>query len=939
MRTAPQTNLGESMKNKIVSRTRISIAVTFALGTGLLGTAFAPGAFAQQPVQRVEITGSAIKQIQGETALPVSIITAEELNRQGISTVEQAMQTLSSNQSLTGVAQGIGATTGGQSTVELRGLGDARTLVLLNGRRIANHAYLGQSADLNSIPMAAIERIEVLRDGASSLYGSDAIGGVVNFILRTDYQGIEASMFQEILKQNGGDARGVSVVFGSGSLQNDGINIMGVYNWRQQEKIGALDRAYGATGIRPDLGFVGDSGTPFPANISQTGSTLVPQNPARVGGGNCPPLAFNNPNPAVLNCRYDFSGLIDLFPDNEQTQFYLRGSKKFGAHTASLEYILAENSVTTRVAPAPLTGLTMPPTSPFYPGNGITPAIGGLDPTRNISVALRNVPGGQRTTESQATSDRIVFNLDGVIGGWDYRAGLWRSKSEVSDIFRDGYVNRTQFQAGVTGGLINPFGAQTAAGQTAINGTKIIGHVIDAKGVVDAVDVKVSKDIANLAAGPLAMALGAEFRNEEFLFALTKDPANPAQSFASNAASSGLEGTVDAGGKRDMYAVFGEFNIPLIKKTLEAQLSGRYDHYKLTGNSFTPKVGLRYQPVESFLMRGSFNKGFRAPSLYEIFNPQQTTFTSNPYDDPVLCPGGTPAAGGVQNRDCGQQFNSLFGGPVGVGLSPESLKPEKSKTWTIGFVWEPVRDLSFGVDFWDYRIKDTIGQLPEQAVFLDPVKYASRFVRCGAVTPAILANPQIAATCFDENGVLQPQVLAYIFQPSENLGETKTRGLDLAAKWRLRTASMGAFTFSINGTYVSKYDYQREKDGVFVQNAGKFSDAGPIVRWQHNANVNWDYGPWTTTLTNRYKGSYEDQNDPARVDPAFLGHRVDSYSVWDMFVSYRGVKNLTLSAGVRNIANEDPPASNQGNTFQQGYDPRFHDIFGRVYVVRAAYKF
>jgi iron complex outermembrane receptor protein len=921
---------------------RLALLVGQAFGLGAL--AAASQGFAQQaadPVQRVEITGSAIRQIAKETALPVTVITSEDLAKQGVNSVEQAAQLITANQGVVGTAQGIGATTGGRASIDLRGLGTqngnsgARTLVLLDGRRIANHAYSGASADLNSIPMAAIDRIEVLRDGASALYGSDAIAGVVNFVLKRDFQGVEISGFKDILQQDSGDSQGFSIAAGAGSLQQDGFNFLGTFSYRHQEVIPALDRDYGRTGIRPDLGFAGSSGTPFPANFTQG---ALAGNPSRVAGGTCPPLAFNNPNPAVLNCRYDFSGLIDLAPVQENVQGMFRGSFKLGEHIAALSYVRAENQVTNRVAPTPITGLGMPNTSPFFPGNGITPAFPGLDPTTGITLAWRSTAAGQRTDAVDSTADRAVLSLDGVVVGWDYSVGLWTSTSEVHSAFTNGYVDRPQIVAAMNAGLLNPFGAQTPAGQAAINAAKIIGNVIDAKGKVDGIDGKISKEIAMLPAGPLAMAIGFEARHEDFQFGLTKDATGA--SFASRATSSGLEGTVDAGGKRDMYGVFAEFNIPLIAKKLDAQLSVRYDHYDLTGDTTNPKAGIRWHPVESFLMRGSVNTGFRAPSLYEIFNPQQTTFTSNPYDDPFLCAGGVPTNGGQAGRDCQQQFNSLFGGPVGVGLAPESLKAEKSKNWTIGAVWEPTRNISVGLDYWDVRLKDTIGQLPEQAIFGDPVKYANRFIRCGAVTPANLANPQIAATCFDPiTGALQPGVLAYIFQPTENLGEVRTSGIDVTGKWRVPMGEWGNLSFGINGTYVDKYKYQREKNGEFISAAGKYSDAGPILRWVHVATADWQYGPWITTLANRYKSGYTDENNVDRVDAAHLGHKVDAYSVWDLFVAYKGIKNLTLRAGVKNMFNEDPPASNQGATFQQGYDPRIADILGRVYTIQANYKF
>jgi iron complex outermembrane receptor protein len=931
----------------MIRKKQLAWAVAHAFGAGAF---IASPVLAQQtsgePVQRVEITGSAIRQIQTETALPVTIITADELARQGINSIEAAVSTIAQNQAAVGTSQGIGATTGGRASIDLRGLGTqnansgSRTLVLLNGRRIANHAYSGAAADVNAIPMAAVDRIEILRDGASALYGSDAIAGVVNFVLKKDFQGVEVSAFKDILDRDNGDSSGVSLVMGTGSLTNDGFNLLATFNYMTMQAIPALSREYGRTGIRPDLGFTGDSGTPFPANLSQTGSTLAVLNPARVGGGTCPPLAFNNPNPATLNCRYDFSGLIDLSPDQEQTQVMGRAAWKFGDHVFAAEYVRADNTVTNRVAPTPVTGLAMPPTSPFFPGNGITPAIGGLDPTTGITLAFRTVPAGQRTDKVEASAQRGTLSLDGVIAGWDYSTAIWQSISDVDSYFTNGYVSRPAITAAMAAGLINPFGAQTAAGLAALEGAKIKAPVIDAKGKVSGFDGKISKEVWDLPAGPLALAVGLEARSENFQLNLVKDPATGV-SFASQATSSGLEGTVDAGGKRDMYGFFGEVNIPLIRKQLDAQVSVRYDHYDLTGDTTNPKVGVRWTPVEWALFRASANTGFRAPSLYEIFNPQQTTFTSNAYNDPVLCPGGTPAAGAIEGRDCDQQFNSLFGGPVGVGRTPESLKAETSRNYTIGTVLEPVRNLTIGLDWWDIKVKDVIGQLPEQAIFADPTKYASRFVRCNAVSPANLANPQIASTCFDAvSGALQPTALAYIFQPTENLGEIRTNGLDVSLKYRYSMGTMGVLSFGLSGTWVNKYKYQREKDGVFIDAAGKYSDSGPIVRWKHVATANWDYGPWSTTLANRYINSYTDENNPDRVtDATKLGHKVDAYSVWDLFVAFKGVKNLTLRAGVKNILNEDPPASNQGATFQNGYDPRIHDILGRVYSIQASYKF
>ncbi|HTL26001.1 MAG TPA: TonB-dependent receptor plug domain-containing protein, partial [Burkholderiales bacterium] len=222
----------------MIRKKQLAWAVAHAFGAGAF---IASPVLAQQtsgePVQRVEITGSAIRQIQTETALPVTIITADELARQGINSIEAAVSTIAQNQAAVGTSQGIGATTGGRASIDLRGLGTqnansgSRTLVLLNGRRIANHAYSGAAADVNAIPMAAVDRIEILRDGASALYGSDAIAGVVNFVLKKDFQGVEVSAFKDILDRDSGDSSGVSLVMGTGSLTNDGFNLLATFNY------------------------------------------------------------------------------------------------------------------------------------------------------------------------------------------------------------------------------------------------------------------------------------------------------------------------------------------------------------------------------------------------------------------------------------------------------------------------------------------------------------------------------------------------------------------------------------------------------------------------------------------------------------------------------------------------------------------------------------
>ena len=904
----------------MLKRTRISIAIGAAFGASLVG--MAQPSFAQtQQLDRVEITGSALRRTDAETSLPVTIIKIEELIKAGVTTAEQAVGRIAASQSALGISQGIGATTGGQAEASLRGLGGNKTLVLLDGRRVANHAYNAGSVDLNAIPLAAIDRIEVLRDGASAVYGTDAIGGVINFILRRDFNGLEVSVENQAPQQNNGDTNRASLVLGFGSLDKQGFNMFGVIDVRKQDVLAAPDRSFSATGNRPDRGVAKSSGSSFPGDLNGFEPTLP----------NCaPPESF--PNATASACRYDFVRAIDIIPENDQLSFLLKGSVKVGSAIGSLQYLRAENNTTNRVAATP-TSMLMASNNPFYiPAAGtidIDPVTAGVQPGGIVN--WRTVPAGKRTNENETINERVVADLQGTFGkGWDYRAGLWQGKNQSIDTFTNGYINYDRLQAAlgitfdpITGAVINtpgnavvnPFGPQTAAGLAAINAAKILGPVLKAKGDVKGLDFRVTNDLTQLAAGPLAASFGAEFRKEKFIYDV--------QDITPQAASSGLELAADTTASRDVTALYAELGIPLAKN-LEATLQARFDKYSDSGNTFNPKVGLRWKASQELLVRTSFNTGFRAPTLYDIYQPQQLTFTTDPYDDPLLCPTGTAIPPALPGVVCAQQVLLRFGGPAGYGRPASELKPEKSKTFTFGVLLEPMPGTAAGLDFWWINLRETIDTLQEQAIFENPAKFASRIVRCSQLTPAQRLNFDVCLNFPAFNPI------AYIDTPTENLGETKTAGVDLMLSHRFGKSAYGQFAIGLDGTYVNKYDYQRERNGQFIINAGRYSDAGPIFRWQHLFQINWNAGAWSSTVAQRYKSSYRDQDGVGLVR---------SYALWDWSLTWQPTKPLSLTAGIKNILATDPPWTMQGTTFQSNYDPRFTDPLGRTYTVRASYKF
>lgn len=917
-------------------RTKVCSALMLAFG-GTLALTSAP-AFAQQQLERVEITGSSIRRIGAETALPVTVIKVEELTRQGVTTAEQAVSRISANQSNFGASAAIGGTTGGKSEADLRGLSGPtgtsanKTLVLLNGRRLALHAFDAAAVDLNAIPLAAIDRIEVLRDGASAIYGTDAIGGVINFILKRELVGLELSaQVQKPQRSGGGDTQRVSISGGFGSLTEQRFNFMAALDWRKQDVLAAADREFSKTGI---LGTSrvevrdGTSGTAFPGDLNG----FEPSGPLCDPPNSVPRNKNADNTGAFQNCRYDFSRSVDLLTQNEQITGLLRGSFAISSdQTASLEYLRANNKSTSRVAPAP-TSTLLPATSPFFPagalpnatqvivpdfagGNGATTVLGG-------SANWRQVPAGKRTSGDDTTTERTMAELQGIVLSWDYRAALGTTQNRSEATVKRGYVNDGLVAQGVWNGVINPFGAQTAAGVTALEAAQTVAPTQIGTFKVNFADFRVSRpDVFQLPAGPLGMAFGVEYRKENYSL--------EALPITEQLGSLGIDPDGDITGSRKSAAAFVEFSVPIIKD-LEVTLAGRFDKYNDFGNTFNPKIGVRYQPTKEFLLRGSANRGFRAPTLFDLYQPSQLTFTSDPYDDPLLCPGGTAVPGASAGVVCGQQVQQRLVGPVANGQPVNSLKPEKSKAFTLGVVFEPTKSMTFGVDFWQLSITNLISPLPEQEVFASAAKYTSRFVRCSQIpaSGAGITQSRIDA-CSGFPGIgFDP--IAYIDVPTENLGELKTSGIDLSAAWRSGATPYGNFGVNMDGTYVTKYTYQRFLGGPFINALGGYSDNAPVFRWQHVLTGNWNMGPWATTLAQRFKSGYTDQGG---------NNQVDSYSLFDLSVTWTGLKNLTVTAGVNNLFDTDPPRSVQRTTFQRGFDPRFTDPIGRAFMFRAAYKF
>jgi iron complex outermembrane receptor protein len=779
--------------------------------------------------------------------------------------------------------------------------------VLLNGRRIANQAVgaAGDSSapDLNTIPLAAIDRIEVLRDGASSLYGTDAIGGVINFITKKDFQGGEANLQYDSPQHPGGKSYEASVGYGRGDLDKDRWNFFGFVDWQHQEVLTTPQRSSFASATKT-------SPTGFPGAWSQGSASVSPF---------APECNLQYQAPSGTTCAYYYWNWVDLVPKTDRLTGMLEGTIALaGDHQLGLEYTAAQTDVWTRVAGVPEGALTMDPTSPYFPGNGVTPpppAGTDWDPTQPIRIRWRTVPAGPRSDHNANFQQRFVASLQGTIAGWDYDTGLAWNHIKTSDTLVGGYVDDNVIRDAVANGTLNPFTPDLPPDQLAIVQSAVKnGTLFTATGEVVSWDARIGRELGDWfhAGRRSALAFGAEVRHEKYI-----QLANTA--YASQVVSStGFDPNTDNEGARSVWAVYGELNVP-VTKAFEVTASLRYDHYPDFGSTTNPKLSAKFAPSDKWAVRGALTTGFRAPSLYELHSAQVFTNTANNWDDPVRCPNGNPIPGASRADNCQVQFMALGGG------NP-NLTPEKSRSATLGFVLQPVPQFDATIDFWWLHLKNQIGALADQTVFGDPATYASHFVRA--------ADGSLATDGSQCNTAANPgPQCGYILLLNDNLGGTRTNGIDVAANYRLRTG-FGNWAFHLQETYVSRYEYQNEKDGAWYQNVGVYSGLGPVFRNQWTIGAQWSMGPWSAGLVNHYKSGYIDED---------LGQvpieRVGAYSTWDLFGSWSPNKKMTLTLGVRNLMDRKPPSTVQAATFQVGYDPRFADPYQRVFYVRGTYRF
>ena len=909
---------------------RLMFSSGVVLGLGLAGQMALAQTATTESLQRVEITGSNIRRAQSETASAVQTLTRADIEKAGKSTVAELLQTLAvDNQGSVPTSFGNGFASGA-SGISLRGLGAASTLVLLNGRRVAPYGLAddGQKsfADLNVIPVEAVERVEILKDGASAIYGSDAIAGVVNIILRKDYQGSAAKVSYGQSKYGDGQDTRLSFTHGFGDIESQGFNVLLNLEYGKKNQIANSSRdgraQIGRADLR-DLGFSAQEGfggagailsnnlatSAINGNVRQPG-TLDYYNRGNTSATNGFTRSF--PGAACGNFTNHPQGdpgggcLIDsaqvygqIQPSSETFNFFGRGTRQLSPDAqAYLEVNAYKSDSRSSTTPSGVSG------SVGYPGGPVSNsgvALGAAHPDNPFfgkAARLRYIAAdaGQRVSNIDSHFYRVVAGLKGTMGAWDYDTALLFSQNTVANT-RTGYLLRN-----TTFALLNPTPANVAAAQTSaayralpagtfyrigenagLNSRDVYAAISptlsnDSKSQTTQLDFKASREFGKLEGGAVGVAVGAEVRRES----VRLDPTS--ETDKGNVIGLGYSAY---DGARTVSAVYAEVIAPVLK-TVELSAAVRADHYSDVGNSFTPKLGIKWTPVRELALRATAAEGFRAPGAAENGKGGVAAFTTA--TDPVRCALGVQAA-------CAP-------GAVALITSPNpDLKPEKSRSYSLGMIFDPLPKTSLSVDLWQIVRRNEINQ---ESI---PAAIAAGKVSRDPTT----ANAKIPG---DPGGITA--VLAnYV-----NSAQTKVQGVDLDFRQGLDLGNgNGKLSFDAKWTHLFKF-LRIEKDGTMSDYAGTHGNCDvtncigtPANR--ANLGLSWDREAFRLSSVLNYRGALSNtnfKNDPdgcashyANGDDAPGGCKIASFTTVDLTFKWKASKQIEVFGGVQNVFDRIAP--------------------------------
>lgn len=843
-------------------------------------------------LQPITVTGSRIKRIDLEGPMPVVIFNRADLERAAVNTLEEFARNLPLNWGPFGDA--IGMLYGrdvGYAGFDLRGIGTDSTLTLVNGRRISPYPrYSGTAIDINAIPIAAIERIEVLKDGASAIYGAEAIAGVVNIILRTDYDGIEASAGYGLTEH--GDNDEVLADFVAG--RNDGrSSIMFALSWYNRDHVFSRDRDWASTTDYSDIG--------GPASGSSMGSppTLLRYDTfsyeADPECGADPLVTWPAPFGAGTVCRFNYKQYDGLITGIEQLGATLSGRYEIKANLSLFgDLLYSDRQSENNQAPAPIQGSPLIET---YTGLPYVPADHPNNPFgTDGELRARILDAGTRDYSVDSKAYRLVAGVEGAWSHWDWLATVLLARNKVHNRGQN-EISQTRFQqallgqGGPNGDLTyNPFGYHPQ------NDSEVIGwitatHLGRYESKTKGIEFETQGFFGALAGGPVGLAAGLEFRKQDL------EQWYDEETQSGDLAGFGALTPVSA--DRKVSSAYAEFSLPL-HDTIEVQLAARYDHYDDFGSTTNPKVAIRWQPIPYLVFRGSYSTSFSPPSFEELFAPPATTISY--YVDSVRCEiTGLP-------QDC-----DWWEYPVQFSGNPD-LEPEEGTSWFAGVVWEPplIPGLNIQLDFWKFEHENRISTWDPQTILDEGGDLG------------IIREPD------EPDGT--PGRIIRVESMYINAEELLTRGFDTTVRYGWNTERAGDFEISLIHTYTDRYEYTSSTLGWLEGEnfAGKILDH-PIPRNRGNLNFSWSKGSHGAAANVHYVGHYQnwgnDWVDGVETDDPMI---VSSHTTLDLQYShlFENLRNARLRIGCINCTGKEPPLT------YYPFPEAYHDPRGRVYYIR-----
>jgi iron complex outermembrane recepter protein len=911
-------------------------------------------------LETFSVTGSRIKRLDAETVSPVVSLSAQDIAIKGYTNLGDVLRSMpyNSGQALTPTDAGTSFTPG-ISTMNLRGLGNNSTLVLINGRRGVPYASPGYNGfqtmfDLNSIPSAAIESIEILKDGGSAIYGSDAVAGVVNVKLRRDYQGGSASMEVGDYFNTGGMFKKASVVLGTSSNRT---SIITAVSWEERDSVFARDltytrnadksefkdkgnaywtvKNYESAGYSSEAAYLADMGLTNPVTDLGLGDNTSSRGyPGYVVvNGSRRTFASPTSTPTVADSvggvnYYNFQDESGLFPEYRKFSFYTSLRHDFTENLyafSEVSFSRMNTLVYAASTPADLessngltsgsVGVTSATTSNEEAWGLHIPSYNAYNPwgVDIFSGRRRLYEVGPRISDVTSDTPRLLAGLGGNLAeGWTWEFGAMYSKNTVDTINRNSVADYRLQQAlmGLTrqgdGSLAwdpsTPTTERVYYNWFGENDSEMAQFLSTTNPTQDSLeyinfDVSVSGTVfESLPAGGIGLAIGAEHRQEKF--ESVQSDLN-----ATGNILGGSEGT-SSHGSRTVSAIYAEADVPLLKdlpfvRSLELQLAGRYEEYSDDGfaKQARPKLGLKYRPLSWLVLRGSFAKSFKAPDMAYLYTASQTSFSSTQVTDPVT---GSEI----------DQIQIVTGGN-------RDLKPELTDTYYAGFTISPtgkLEGLNVSVDWFKFKQKNLLAQLSDFYGY-------TQFLSEAASGNTLFADKVVRDASTNE--------VLYIRDDYANISDAEYRGVDLDVNYTWKAGALGTIYAGTQFTWIDSYTLDGDElVGGYLR-----------ARWNGNATLSWTKADWTVNLFGVFRGgrTYSALYGSLVADEElYYNYNIKSQYTQNVSVVYRGIRNIELTVGVNNVFDQQPPVDFFDAT---GTTNGVNDVEPAYWYVRAEIKF